>query len=65
MNEKKPGRGGARIGAGRKPLPIDAPPRKMRCTRCTDEEWEIIHPTAQRIKHDPEFRQKILKLLAE
>ena len=65
MSLFKEGRGGSREGSGRKRLPDDAPPRKMRCIRCIDEEWEIIRPLAQRVKHDPEFRKKVIDLMKE
>lgn len=39
---KKPGRGGKRSGAGRKPLDPMGEPRKRRTTYATDDEWSVM-----------------------
>ena len=54
------GWGGRRAGAGRRPLPADGTERKMRSTRASDEEWEIIKEFAQLLKDDTEKAKRIM-----
>lgn len=53
-------RGGAREGAGRRPAAHDGTERKMRSTRASDAEWELIKKFATILKDNPEKAEKIL-----
>lgn len=53
-------RGGAREGAGRRPAAHDGTERKMRYTRASDAEWELIKKFATILKDNPEKAEKIL-----
>ena len=57
------GWGGKREGAGRRPKAHDGTERKMRSTRASDEEWEIIKQFAQLLKDDPERAREIMSML--
>ena len=46
-------RGGAREGAGRRPAAHDGTERKMRSTRASDAEWELIKKFATILKDHP------------
>ena len=63
MPENKTGWGGKREGAGRRPKAHDGTERKMRSTRASDEEWEIIKQFAQLLKDDPERAREIMSML--
>lgn len=52
--------GGKREGAGRRPAAHDGTERKMRSTRASDEEWEMIKKFAQMAKDNPEKAEKVL-----
>jgi hypothetical protein len=60
MTENKNTWGGKREGAGRRPKAHDGTERKMRSTRASDEEWELIKEFAQLLKDSPEKAKKIL-----
>jgi hypothetical protein len=60
MSDSKAGWGGKREGAGRRPKAHDGTERKMRSTRASDEEWELIKEFAQLLKDSPEKAKKIL-----
>lgn len=52
--------GGAREGAGRKITAEDGKVRKMRSTRASDAEWELIKEFATILKDNPEKAAKII-----
>lgn len=56
-------RGGAREGAGRRPAAHDGTERKMRSTRASDAEWELIKEFAAILKDNPEKAEKIISKL--
>ena len=64
-SEKHPGWGGKRKGAGRRPQAADGTERKMRSTRASDGEWEIIKRFAKCLKDDPERAEKAGQELEE
>ena len=57
------GWGGKREGAGRRPKAHDGTERKMRSTRASDEEWELIKQFAQLLKDNPEKAREIIDTL--
>ena len=61
MSDSKAGWGGKREGAGRRPKAHDGTERKMRSTRASDEEWELIKEFAQLLKDSPEKAKKALQ----
>lgn len=63
MTENKSGWGGKREGAGRRPKAHDGTERKMRSTRASDEEWELIKEFAQLLKDSPEKAKTVLQAL--
>ena len=64
MTENKNTWGGKREGAGRRPKAHDGTERKMRSTRASDEEWELIKEFAQLLKDDPVKGKAAIKQLA-
>ena len=54
------GWGGKREGAGRRPKAHDGTERKMRSTRASDEEWELIKEFAQLLKDNPEKAKRLI-----
>ena len=63
MTENKNTWGGKREGAGRRPKAHDGTERKMRSTRASDEEWELIKEFAQFLKDSPEKAKTVLQAL--
>ena len=63
MTENKNTWGGKREGAGRRPKAHDGTERKMRSTRASDEEWELIKEFAQLLKDSPENAKELLTKL--
>lgn len=63
MTENKNTWGGKREGAGRRPKAHDGTERKMRSTRASDEEWELIKEFAQLLKDSPEKAKTVLQAL--
>lgn len=63
MTENKNTWGGKREGAGRRPKAHDGTERKMRSTRASDEEWELIKEFAQLLKDSPEKAKELLTKL--
>ncbi|WP_085023697.1 hypothetical protein [Anaerovibrio sp. JC8] len=55
--------GGKREGAGRRPKAHDGTERKMRSTRASDEEWELIKQFAHLLKDNPEKAKELIDKL--
>lgn len=53
--------GGKREGAGRRPAAVDGTERKMRSTRASDEEWELIKSFAQFVKDNPNKAKDVIE----
>ena len=60
MSDSKAGWGGKREGAGRRPKAYDGTERKMRFTRASDGEWELIKEFAQLLKDNPEKAKQLI-----
>lgn len=56
--------GSKREGAGRRPKAADGTERRMRSTRASDEEWEIIKKFAQLLKDNPQKAKDLLARMA-
>lgn len=58
-------RGGKREGAGRRPAAHDGTERKMRSTRASDEEWELIKCFAQFVKDNPDKAKEFIESIKQ